>query len=69
MQRQKLKNLPPPPVDADDAHRFMSSDEYKDQLFAKAYKGIVYGRNRRRQGERALIYANEGMSQLISILN
>ena len=27
------------------------------------YKGIVYGRNRRRQGERALIYANEGMSQ------
>ena len=61
MQREKLKNRPPPPIDADDAHKYMTSDEYREQTFAQHYKGIVYGRNRRRLGERALIYTNQGM--------
>ena len=61
MYREKLKNRPPPPEDADDAHRHLTSTEYNDQLFARDYVGIVYGRNRRRPGERALIYANSGL--------
>ena len=69
MHREKLKNRPPPPEDADTAHQHLTSSEYKDQVFAQNYQGIVRGRNRRRLGERALIFANTGKNILNIVFN
>ena len=67
MQRERRSKYPPPPQDADDAHRYMKMPEYKDQAFATYYHGMVRGRNRRREGERALIYSNPGQKIMMSV--
>ena len=62
MQRERRKNQPPAPVDADEAHEFLVSPKYNAQNFAKYYKGLVRGEEdgEPKDGERAMTFAHEG---------
>ena len=57
MQRQRRENFPPPPLNAEEAHEFLTSVRYSSQNFAKYYQGLVRGSQ---DNETALTFAHEG---------
>ena len=57
MLRKRRQNLPPPPLNAEKAHEFLTSVRYSSQSFAKHYQWIVRGSE---DGETALTFAHEG---------
>ena len=59
MHRKRRENLPPPPLNAEEADEFLTSIRYSGQNFAKHYQGLVCGSE---DNERALTFAHEGDS-------